>query len=49
MKAALVIALALAAGAAQAGRSCEQRAPEAANVQRAMTLAQHTAAALDAS
>ncbi len=45
----LSIALALAAGAAQAGRSCEQRAPEAINVQRAMTLAQHTAAALDAS
>lgn len=53
MKAALavvpVVALALAAGAAQAGRSCEQKAPEAINVQRAMTLAQHTAAALDAS
>ncbi len=53
MKAALAItlatALASAAGAAQAGRSCEQKAPEAVNVQRAMTLAQHTAAALDAS
>lgn len=49
MKAALVLALALMAGAAQAGRSCEQKPPEAINVQRAMTLAQHTAAALDAS
>lgn len=46
---ALAIASAFAAGAAQAGRSCEQRAPEATNVQRAMTLAQHTASALDAS
>lgn len=44
-----VLALALAAGTAQAGRSCEQKAPEAINVQRAMTLAQRTAAALDAS
>ena len=49
MKAAFAITLVLAAGSAQAGRSCEQRAPEALNVQRAMTLAQHTAAALDAS
>lgn len=49
MKAALVLALALVAGTAQAGRSCEQKPPEAINVQRAMTLAQHTAAALDAS
>ncbi len=49
MKAALIISLALAAGAAQAGRSCEPKPPEAINVQRAMTLAQHTAAALDAS
>ncbi|MFT3664000.1 DUF2145 domain-containing protein [Piscinibacter sp.] len=49
MKAALTLVLALAAGAAQAGRSCEQKPPEALNVQRAMTLAQHTAAALDAS
>lgn len=44
-----VLALAMTAGAAQAGRSCEQRAPEAINVQRAMTLAQRTAATLDAS
>lgn len=49
MKAALVLTLALVAGVAQAGRSCEQKAPEAINVQRAMTLAPHTAAALDAS
>ncbi len=51
MKAAVAISLAmsLAAGAAQAGRSCENKAPDAANVQRAMTLAEHTARALDAS
>lgn len=53
MKAALVLALAIAlpfaTGTVHAGRSCEHRPPEAANVQRAMTLAQHTAAALDAS
>jgi hypothetical protein len=42
-------ALALAAGAAHAGRSCETRAPEAANVQRAIELALRTAQALDAS
>jgi hypothetical protein len=42
-------ALVLAAGAAQAGRSCEAKPPEAANVQRAMTLAARTAQALDAS
>jgi hypothetical protein len=34
---------------AHAGRSCEQKPPDAANVQRAMTLAAHTAQALDAS
>ena len=52
MKRSVVMAaalLALALQDAQAGRSCEQKAPEAVNVQRAMTLAQHTAAALDAS
>jgi hypothetical protein len=49
MKAALTLALALTAGAAQAGRSCEARSPDAVNVQRAMTLAEHTARALDAS
>jgi hypothetical protein len=43
------IALAAAATLAHAGRSCEARPPEAASVQRAMTLAQHTAQALDAS
>ena len=42
------VALALA-GAAHAGRSCEQRAPDAANVQRAMALAERTARALDQS
>ncbi len=53
MRTALVLTLAIAsqfaAGAARAGRSCEQKPPQAVNVQRAMTLAQHTAAALDAS
>lgn len=53
MRTTLVLALAIAspfaAGPAQAGRSCEQKPPQAVNVQRAMTLAQHTAAALDAS
>jgi hypothetical protein len=44
--AALVVA---AAGAAQAGRSCESRAPEAADVERAMTLAERTARRLDES
>lgn len=43
------LALALAATGAQAGRSCENRPPEAANVLRALTLAEHTAQALDAS
>ena len=49
MRAAFVLALALAAGAAHAGRSCENKAPEAIDVQRAMTLAEHAALALDAS
>jgi hypothetical protein len=42
-------ALALAAAAAHAGRSCETQAPSAVNVQRAMGLAQRTASALEAS
>ena len=44
-----VLALAIVAGAnvAEAGRSCEQRAPDALDVQRAMTLAEHTARRLD--
>jgi hypothetical protein len=37
------------ATAAHAGRSCEPKAPDAIAVQRAMTLAEHTAQALDAS
>lgn len=49
MKATLLLTLALAAGAAHAGRTCEAKAPEAVNIQRAMTLAEHTARALDAS
>jgi hypothetical protein len=46
---ALAAALALAQGAAVAGRTCEQQLPLAANVQRSMDLAQRTAQALDAS
>lgn len=46
MLAALLVA---AASAAQAGRSCEANPPSAANVQRAMTLAEATAQRLDAS
>ena len=46
---ALVAALAIAANAAEAGRSCEQRPPTADAVTRAMTLAEHTAARLDQS
>ena len=41
--------LVLAAAAAQAGRSCENRAPTVAAIQRSMTLAEHTARALDQS
>ena len=41
-----VIALTLAF-AAHAGRSCEEHAPDAVNVERAMTLAEHTARRLD--
>jgi hypothetical protein len=46
---ALAAGLALGAGAATAGRTCEQRLPEATSVQRSMDLAQRTAQALDAS
>jgi len=46
---AIVATLALMTTAAQAGRSCEPKMPDAIAVQRAMTLAQHTAQALDAS
>ncbi|WP_298835016.1 DUF2145 domain-containing protein [uncultured Piscinibacter sp.] len=49
MKAALLLTLALSAGAAHAGRTCENQAPDAVDVQRAMTLAERTARALDAS
>ena len=42
-------ALALAAAAAQAGRSCENRPPTVAAIQRSMVLAEHTARALDQS
>ena len=43
----LAAAVIVTANAAHAGRSCEQRAPEAVNVQRAMTLAERTARRLD--
>ena len=42
-----LVALAVA-GPARAGRNCEARPPDAVAVERAMTLAEHTAAALDA-
>ena len=42
-------ALCAALGSAQAGRSCEARLPDAANVQRGLELAASTARALDAS
>ena len=44
----LAAAMALSAAGAQAGRSCEAKAPEAASVERAMNLALATARALDA-
>ena len=44
---ALGLALALAGGAAQAGRSCEQKPLSAQSVARAMALAEKTAARLD--
>lgn len=44
---AAALALAVATGAAHAGRSCERQAPRAENVQRAMALAERTARALD--
>lgn len=42
-------AVLLGAGAAQAGRSCEARAPTVDAIERSMQLAEHTAAKLDAS
>ena len=42
-------ALLLATGTAQAGQTCEQKLPEAANVQRSLELAERTARALDGS
>jgi len=45
--AALGLALALAWGSAEAGRSCEQRPLSAQSVARAMALAEKTAARLD--
>ncbi len=46
---ALAAALVTAAAGAEAGRSCEQRPPSADAVMRAMSLAERTAARLDAS
>ena len=43
------IPLCAALGSAQAGRSCEARLPDTANVQRGLELAASTARALDAS
>ena len=48
MLATVLLALA-AAGPAHAGQNCEARPPDAVAVERAMTLAERTAAALDAS
>ena len=48
-RAALAAIALLAAGVAHAGRSCEPRLPTVESVRRSMLLAQHTAAALDAS
>jgi len=47
--AAVCITFAFASGAANAGRTCEQRPPSADTIARAMTLAEHTAARLDKS
>jgi hypothetical protein len=46
---ALLLCLALAVGAAQAGRPCDTSTPQAADVVRGLQLAERTAAALDAS
>lgn len=45
--AAVFIVLAFASGAANAGRSCEQRPPSADTIARAMTLAEHASVRLD--
>ena len=45
----LALLLAVANSAAHAGRSCETKPMNVATIQRAMLLAEHTAAALDAS
>ncbi|MBS0609447.1 MAG: DUF2145 domain-containing protein, partial [Proteobacteria bacterium] len=45
----IAVAALLAAGAAQAGRSCEQRGPSVQTLERGMQLAASTARALDAS
>ena len=47
--AAIACALLLGTGAAQAGRSCEARLPSIQSVRQSMALAEHAAAALDAS
>lgn len=47
--AAVAAALALVAATAHAGRSCENKPPQADAIQRAMQLAEHTANALDRS
>jgi hypothetical protein len=45
----IAIAIALASGAANAGRSCESQPPNVDAIDRAMTLAEHTAQRLDQS
>jgi hypothetical protein len=49
MKSAITAALLCVATLAHAGRSCEQKPPQARNIERAMNLAEHTARQLDAS
>ena len=46
---AIAVALTLAAAAAHAGRSCENKPPQADAIQRSMQLAEHTANALEQS
>lgn len=48
-RAAVAAALLVAAATAHAGRSCDQQRPDATNVVRAMTLAEHVKTQLDAS
>ncbi len=49
VRALVAAAFVIGTGAAHAGRSCEHKLPDASSVQRAMSLAEHTARQLDAS